>query len=58
MWAEKYSWYTRELVGPQLGRGCPEQLWHNGSYHDHDIRMGRENTVQCRCQGQMWMRQG
>jgi len=58
MYAEKYSWYTRQLVGRRLGWGYPEQLRDNGSYHDHDIRMGLENPVQCRCQGQMWMRQG
>ena len=45
MYAEKYSWYTRELVGRRLGWGYLEQLRHDGSYHDHDIRMGLENPV-------------
>jgi len=57
VYAEKYNWYTRELVGPPLGRGYPEQLQGNGSYHDHDIRMGLRNPVERRCQGQKWMPQ-
>ena len=58
VYAEKYSWYRLELVGPRLGWGYPEELRRNGSYLDHDIRMGLQNPVQRRCQGQSWMRQG